>query len=169
MLNSELKEIFINAPVAKSYIEVFELKADWFSKNYFLQNKVTDYLTVTLETDVDVDVEYVPMKIDESSSNADLDNSRGIVMQYVNDLIATELDNFDPLVDLKPKLVSRGYTIYRDGSVSAIQYGPVQLNIDDLTRTEDGTSFQASSLKTNNSSTGEIATIQRAPMLRGFS
>ena len=166
--DAELREIFVSAPVSKTELEVIELSASWFSKTYYLQNQVAEEISVTLETSDVVDVDYVPMNISQSSSNGDLNDSKSITIQYVNDIVATEMDNYNPLSDDKPILSSRLYTLYRDGTVSDIKAGPIKLPINELTRTEEGTSITASSRPVNNTGTGEIATVERAPMLRGF-
>ena len=97
MTDEEIREIYASAPVSKTVIEVVELSAPWFSKTYYLQRQMTDSIEVTLETGETVVAEYVPMSIDQSSSNADLNYERNIVIQQVNDIIASEQTNYDEM------------------------------------------------------------------------
>lgn len=172
MNSDEIKEIYANAPVESSDFEVIAIKAPWFSKDYYLQNIDTESLDVVLETGETVNVIYAPMAIGQSSSNADLNNERSIVLQEVNDIIAEEQSNFNPdLHDNKDaKIEHRGYIRYRNGDVSSLQTSVISVTIRELTRdSENGnTSIIASSKPANESSTGERATIKRVPMLRGF-
>lgn len=170
MTDEEIREIYASAPVSKTVIEVVELSAPWFSKTYYLQRQMTDSIEVTLETGETVVAEYVPMSIDQSSSNADLNYERNIVIQQVNDIIVSEQTNYDPDVygDPLPQFVSRGYILYRDGSVSQIKQPPIRLPIRKMRRDERGALFNVTTKPANQWATGEVATTTRVPMLKGF-
>ena len=167
-----MREIFASAPVSSTELEVITLKAPWFDKIYYLQNVSADDLEVVLENNETVIAEYAPMSIGHSSSNADLNYERNITIQYVNDIIAEQTGNFDPDVH-NPNdgvIEVRGYIYYRDGSVSSLQTSVTSATIREITRdSANGTSsILMSSKPANESSTGEVATINRVPMLRGF-
>lgn len=172
MTSDEMKEIFANAPVSKTDFEAVTISAPWFSQDYHLQNIDTDPVDVVFENSQTVTLNYAPMSIGQSSSNADLNNERTIVLQEVNDIIASEQDNFDPDVHdpQDAKITVRGYIYYRNGEVSSLQTSPVSVTIRDFTSdSENGaTSIRAATKPSNESATGERATIQRVPMLRGF-
>lgn len=172
MTSDELKEIYANAPVSSTDFEVIAIKAPWFSQDYWLQNIDTEGLDVTLETSEVVTVDYAPMSIGQTSSNADLNNERTIVLQQVNDIIASEQANFNPDVHNPEdaKIEHRGYIYYRNGTISSIQTSVTSVTLRDITRDAKNAaaSLRASSKPANESATGERATIQRVPMLRGF-
>lgn len=170
MTDEEIREIYASAPVSKTVIEVVELSAPWFSKTYYLQRQMTDSIEVTLETGETVVAEYAPMSIDQSSSNADLNYERNVVIQQVNDIIASEQSKYDPdlYADQSPMFVSRGYILYRDGSVSQIKQPPIQLPIRKMRRDERGALFSVTTKPANQWATGEVATTTRVPMLKGF-
>lgn len=172
MTTDELKEIYANAPVDKIDFEVVALKAPWFSQDYYLQNVMTDDIEVVLETGATVTVKYAPMSIGQSSSNSDLNNERTIVLQDVNDLIASEQVNFNPDIHdpNDAKIESRGYIYYRNGTVSSIQTSVTSVTVREITRDSKNanSSIRASSKPTNDSATGERCTITRVPMLRGY-
>lgn len=172
MNSEELKAIYANAPVESTPFEVVSLSAPWFSQTYYLQNMTTETIQVTLETDEVVDVIYAPMGLGESSSNADLNYERNIVIQMVNDIIASEQANFDPDIHnpFDQKIQSRGYIYYRTGEISSIQTSVVTTYVRDITRdSKNGAAnIRTSSKPANESATGEVATITRVPMLKGF-
>jgi hypothetical protein len=127
-------------------------------------------MQVTLETGVVVDVSYAPMNLEQASSNSDLNYERNLTIQQVNDIIASENDNYDPEVNgnAMPVFQSRGYIAYRDGTISDLQYGPVTLPVRSMKTNNQGTVMSVSTKPGNDYATGEMATVTRVPMLRGF-
>lgn len=172
MTSDELKEIYANAPVDKIDFEVVSLKAPWFSQDYYLQNIMTEDIEVVLETGETVTVNYAPMAIGQSSSNNDLNNERTIVLQEVNDLIASEQAYYNPDIHdpNDAKIESRGYIYFRNGTVSSIQTSVTSVTIREITRDAKNanSNIRASSKPANDSATGERCTITRVPMLKGF-
>lgn len=172
MTTDELKAIYANAPVESTDFEVVTLKAPWFSQDYHLQNIDTEDIEVTLEDNSVVTAKYAPMSIGQSSSNADLNNERTVVLQDVNDIIASEQSNYDPDIHNPEdaKIESRGYIYYRNGTVSSLQTSVTSVTVREVTRDSRNanSSIRASSKPANDSATGERATVTRVPMLRGF-
>lgn len=172
MTTDELKAIYANAPVESVDFEVVTLKAPWFSQDYHLQNIDTEDIEVTLENSSVVTAKYAPMSIGQSSSNADLNNERTVVLQDVNDIIASEQSNYNPDIHNPEdaKIESRGYIYYRNGTVSSLQTSVTSVTVREVTRDSKNanSSIRASSKPANDSATGERATVTRVPMLRGF-
>tara|TARA_R110000850_G_scaffold5143_6_gene21838 strand:+ start:91 stop:606 length:516 start_codon:yes stop_codon:yes gene_type:complete len=170
MTPDKIRKIYASAPVNQTTLEVLSFSAPWFSKVYHLQRQVTEEIQVTLETGEIVDVLYVPMNIDQASSNADLVYERSVNIHMVNDLIASENDNYDPEINAgqTPTFKSRGFILYRDGTVSDLKVGPVVLPVRSIKTNEQGSLLNVSTKPSNESSTGELATVTRVPMLRGF-
>ncbi len=172
MNSQELREIYASAPVSSTPFEVVSIQAPWFSKTYYLQNVFTEDIQVTLETGAVVDVLYAPMSLGESSSNADLNYERTIIIQYVNDILAAEQENYNPDIhNPDDQLVkSRGYIYYRSGLISPLQTSVVTTRVRDIIRdSETGASkVRISSKPANETATGEVATVRRVPMLKGF-
>ena len=168
--DDELEYIFANAPVEKDWFEVFEISCEWFSKTYYIQSVLPD-VDVTLEDGTTVvTAEYVPMTATTASSNDDMSYERGISLQYVNDAIAAEIDLRDPLLHkgVYPKITSRCYVMYRDGSVSLIKGKPISTHILEVTRDEQAATFNTSLTPTDRQSTGEMTTTTRVPMLEPY-
>lgn len=172
MTSEELKKLYASAPVAKIDFEVASIHAPWFSKVYYLQNMFTETVSVKLETGVFVSAEYAPMALGKASSNADLNYERNIVVGMVNDILAAEQSNFDPDIhDPDTQYVqSRIYIRYADGTISDIQSSVVTTYVRDITRDSKtySSTIRISSKPVNDSATGEVATISRVPMLKGF-
>ena len=166
--DSELQAIFTNAPRDKQMLEVVSLKADWFSKDYHLQSQVTGGIDVTLDVGGTVTAEYAPMNLTQASSNADLSYSRSIVLQQVNDIISSELDNFDPVTDDLPYLEARVFVIYEDGTVSSQKETTITLPVSELAINEEGAQITATTTPIDDSATGELATVERNPLFRGL-
>ena len=170
MTNEEIREIYASAPVSREVFEVIELSSSWFSKSYYLQRATTDSIDVTLEDGDVVTAEYVPMSLGQSSSNEDLNYERNIIVQMVNDTIAGEQANYDYDThgDEMPQLTSRGYILYRNGDVSQIKQPAIKLPVRKMRRDTSGAVFNVSTKPANESATGEVATVTRVPMLKGF-
>lgn len=166
--DADLRRIFSSAPVNRDVIEVISLSAPWFTQTYYMQNQIVDDVEITLETGQVVTARYVPMSRGQASSNADLTYERNIVIQYCNDIIASEIARFTQGAE-KPILTSRGYVLYRDGTVSTIKTPAISVIVRNLEINEQGASITASTKPANVSGTGERNTITRIPMQRGFS
>lgn len=172
-MNSEqLRQIYASAPVSATPFEVVSIEAPWFTQPYYLQNVFTEDIQVTLENGDIVDVLYAPMSLGESSTNADLNYERTIIIQFVNDILATEQERYNPdLHDPEQQLIkSRGYIYYRTGEISSLQTNVRVARVRDIVRDAEtgASSIKISSKPANETATGEIATMRRVPMLKGF-
>lgn len=167
--DDDLREIYANAPVTKDTFEVISISAPWFESTYYLQNMITDTIEVLLEDgETYVEAVYAPMSIGQASSNDDMSYTRDITIEQVNDVIATEIANRDPSLRQKITIESRGYVMYRDGTVSSLKTPVVSTEVVKVTRNASGATITTSAKPVNRTTTGEIATTKRVPMLLGF-
>lgn len=166
--DSELREIYANAPVVKDTFEVITIKASWFSKDYHLQHAFTENIDVELETSEIVTAEYAPMELGQASSNADMSYERNIVIQQVNDVIAGEIALRNPGSNELPIIESRGYVMYRDGTVSQLKTPVITTEVTKTTRDNLSVSIASNTKPVNSQATGEVVTTTRVPMLKGF-
>lgn len=167
--DTDLREIYANAPVVKDIFEVISVSAPWFTRTYYLQNTFTDGVDITLEDNVTVvTAEYAPMTIGLASSNADMSYTREFTIQQVNDVIAAEIAGRDPALRQKVRVESRGYLMYRDGTISLLKTPVVGTEVTKTSRDSIGTTISTATKPVNNTSTGEVATVTRVPMLKGF-
>lgn len=170
MTDDEIRECYASAPTDRIPFEVVSISASWFSKTYHLQCVFTEEIEVTLDTGETVTVDYVPMSLTQSNSSADLTYERTILIQWANDVIAAEGDNYDPAIhgDEMPQVSGRIYVYYRNGDISAIKGAPVTLPVRSESRDETGTTLNISAKPVNDSPTGEIFDVIKFPGLRGF-
>jgi hypothetical protein len=166
--DADLQQIFTSAPKDKIMLEVVSIKATWFTQDYHLQAQIPDGIDVVLDTGETVTAFYAPMQLTQASSNADLSNTRDIVIQQVNDIIASEIDGYDPATDDKPYIEARMYVVYEDDTVSAQKQNTITMPLNDVGFDESGAIISASSTPVDESSTGEIATVARNPLFRGL-
>lgn len=168
--DQELIDIYVNAPIEKDRFEVVKLEAQWFTETYFLQ---TTYSEV-IEAEVDgvlQSLQYAPFETGGQTSSDELEYRVAVVIQYVNDLIAKQSDNFDPSLrgDARlPKVTIYEFISYRDGTFKQSTAKPITMRLNMVSRDEDGTSLEASTIPTNSQTTGEIVTTTRFPMLKAF-
>lgn len=166
--DSELREIYSNAPVVKDTFEVITLKAPWFSREYHIQHQFTYDVDVKLETGEWVTAQYAPARFNQSSSNADMEYSRTIIIEQINDIIAAEIVNRTDRNSGKILVQSRIYVMYRDGTISNLKSDVITTEVQKVTRNELGAAITTSTKPINNVATGEVANVARVPMLRGF-
>jgi len=166
--DSELREIYANAPVIKDTFEVIQISASWFTADYYLQNTFTEDIDVELDDLSIVTAQYAPMSLGRTSSNADLSYERTINIQQVNDIIAGEITNRDPESTELPLITSRGYVMYRDGSVSALKTAEISTQIIKTSRNGVGTNITSSAKPVNAQATGESMTATKFEMLKGY-
>lgn len=167
--DSELQVIYANAPVIMDSFEVITIYASWFSKAYHLQNVFPDGVRVEHTSGGNtVWANYAPMGIGQSSSTADMIYERSVVIQMVNDIIAEEISNRDPESNELPYIESRGYVMYRDGTVSLLKTPIIKTDIIKTSRDETGVTISTSTKPVNAQATGETCNTTRVPMMKGY-
>lgn len=164
--DSELREIYANAPVIKETFEVVTFRSSWFE--FHLQYAFAgETIEVEFEDGSLVDAIYAPMRVEHASSNADMNYSRRIVIQQINDLIAEQVALRPDGSEEKPVIEGRTFVMYRDGTISRMKGPVIKTEVLRVTRDGEGANIDTSVKPVNNVATGEIATISRIPMLRG--
>jgi len=162
-----LVDFFLNSKSTIVQFETIEISHPDFSKIYRVVRNKTDGLTATLETTAVVTFDYYPLQISKSSTEDDLDYAIEIEIGDLGEVLPTELD----LVQAgngfatKPTLL---YRTYRSDDLSVPMFGPVSLEITEITFNKTGAKFEAKAPSLNINRTGEVYSIDRFPMLRGF-
>lgn len=159
---------FLNSNRNVVQLETLEISHPSFTKAYrIVRNKILG-LDATLEDGITLThFDYYPCKIVTEASTDDLDQKMQIQFGDTGDILPTELDavargdNFG----VKPTCI---YRSYRSDDLSAPMRGPLNFFVVDLSFNQEGASFEAGAPKVNVSSTGEIYSLDRFPMLRGF-
>ena len=111
--------------------------------------------------------DYYPMKIENNGSRDDLDQSFTFSWGDLGEVLPTELDRVAVSggFGFKPQVV---YHTYRSDDTTASLFGPVIMEVESFAFNRDGSTFTAKAPSLNINKTGEIYTLERFPMLRGF-
>lgn len=161
-------EFFLNRSGAVILLECIEFAHPSFSQTYRFVRNATDGVTVTHEDAATFNYEYLPLKIDRGNTSDDLDQTINITLGDLGTIFPAELDRIrnGAYFATKPTLK---YRVYRDDDLSAPLMSIQLLEVGSMVR--DGTgaaTFTAQAAQLNSTKTGEIYSIDRFPMVRGF-
>lgn len=111
--------------------------------------------------------DYYPMRIENNGSRDDLDQSFTFSWGDLGEVLPMELDRVAVSggFGYKPQVV---YHTYRSDDLTAPLFGPLVLEVESFAFNRDGSTFTAKAPSLNINKTGEIYTLERFPMLRGF-
>lgn len=167
MNNNLLRLFYLNGNRSIVQLETIEISHPDFSRNYFLVRNSSQGLVAKLEDGSEQEFEFTPMVIREQQTKNDLDYSIQVTIEDVGLIIATELKNISANdgYSVKPKLVIR---TYRSDDLDNMMFGPVELEIENLTTAKTGASFLAANRSFNLSSTGQSYTVQQFQGLIGI-
>jgi hypothetical protein len=167
-IKQQYVEYFFNARRDVVELETIEVYHPAFSRRYHLvRNGGAGGATVTLETGVVVHFEYVPFKVRQLASRADLDFGIGIDLGDLGEIVPAELDRVKAADQMHiPAQVI--YRTYRGDNLSAPMYGPVTLEAAEIPRSPDGATLNAGVPAMNISGTGEIYDYETFPGLRNL-
>jgi hypothetical protein len=161
-------QFFLNSASNVVQFETIEISHPSFSKVYRLVRNAMNGLQAILEDLVTLATfDYQPTKISPPKAADDLDQILHIDLGDVLQPLAVELDNVNAAgtFSVKPTVI---YRTYRSDDLSAPLYGPITFELANLAFNKKGCSFDAQAPKVNINSTGELYTVNRFPMLKGF-
>lgn len=121
----------------------------------------------TITEEFEFDYEYYPARVLPVASDGDMVQALSITLGDVGDVIAAEISNLWEANGLgtRPTVTYRGY---RSDDLSVPIRGPITLEIQSVTVGAEGSTFEARAPELNASRTGELYTLERFPMLKGF-
>ena len=163
-------EFFLSAARDVVELQLLEISHPSFSQTYFAVRNARAGVTVTHEDAVVQAYTYYPMKILLLGSRGDLDTGISVSFSDLGETLPKELDAIDD-ADLDVGYITRPmvkYRVYRSDDLSAPLYGPQTLQMQNIAFNRKGVTFQAKPPKLNVLTTGELYTLDRFPMLRGF-
>lgn len=165
---TDYAEFFLSSPPSVVALDCLEIAHPDFSQTYRVVRNATEGVTVTHEDAATEDYAYFPARIMPMAANDDLVQSLQVNLGDVGDIIATEIGNIWGANGLgtRPTLTWR---VYRSDDLTAPIHGPFELEIVNVTTSKEGCAFEARAPELNASRTGELYTVTRFPMLRGFS
>jgi hypothetical protein len=148
-------------------LETVSISHPSFSQTYYLVRNHSDGVTVKYENGSSIRHEYLPMAITSLGNRGDLDHGFSVSLGDVDSVAVHELELVAQAgtFNQKPKFI---YRTYRSDDLEHILFGPIVLEISNFTLTKDGVAFEATAPKMNINRTGELYSLDRFPMLRGF-
>lgn len=164
---SDYSEYFLNSSSSVVQLELLEISHPNFTQTYYVVRNSLQPVTVTLETSVDQEFEYYPLRITNLGARNDLDAGFRIDLGDLGEVLPIELDAVADADGFLTKPTIK-YRTYRSDDLSEPLFGPLTLEITGISFGEEGASFEAKAPSLNNKRTGEIYEFSRFPMLRGF-
>lgn len=167
MTDATFKAFFLSSRADVVQLELIEVSHPSFSQTYRIVRNQRGGVTVTLGTEGSQAFDFRPVSIRRGGQTDDLTQAIAVDIGDVGTLLPAELDQIvnDDTTGTKPKL---RYWVYRSDDLTAPLIGPLVYQIHSFSFNEDGGSIEAKARETNANSTGEIYTLERFPMLRGF-
>lgn len=164
---SNYTEFFLGSKSSAVQIECLEISHSNFSQTYRVVRNAVDGITVTHEDGMQYAYEYYPLKIKENTSRANLDYGFDITLGDLGELIPNEIDAIRAADNFSEKPIIY-YRTYSSELLTEPLFGPVKLEIKDFPFVKEGVQFTARAPSLNINKTGEIQTVGRFEMLRGF-
>lgn len=159
-------DYFLNATPNVVALDTLEIAHSAFSKTYYLVRNAADGLTAFLEDGVEMVFEYVPMNVRKLASSNNLDQSIGIDLGDLGEILPLELDRVREQDGFSEKPIV-SYRQFRSDDLAGPMDGPFDFETKTFSFNQEGASFEASAVGLNDFKTGEIYSITRFPM-RGF-
>jgi hypothetical protein len=163
---SDYSEFFLKTPANIVMLELIELSHPDFTKTYRLVRNATNGVTVTLETAASATFEYYPLKINKGDTRENLDQSITLTFGDLGEVLPNELDVVLEANNFVTKPILK-YRIYRSDDLTA-PLEVITLEVQSISFQKIGAVIEARSKALNINKTGEIYTIDRFPMLKGF-
>ena len=160
-------EFFLNSKSSVVELELVEISHPYFTEVYRKVRNSLQPVTVTLENATQATFYYYPLKITSMGARTDLESGFRIDVGDLGEILPLELDNVaaNEGFEIKPTVV---YRTYRSDDLTQPLFGPFELEVTSFSFNREGASFEAKAPSLNNNRTGELYSLARFPMLRGF-
>lgn len=164
---SNYAEFFLKSKSNVVQLETLEISHPNFTKTYRIVRNAVQGVTVRLENGVFEKFDYYPLQIENAGVRDDLDQSIKINLGDLGEVLPKELDEVSSNngFGTKPIVI---YRTYRSDDLSRPLFGPVMLEASTFAFNREGSTFEAKAPSLNINRTGEIYSLDRFPMLRGF-
>lgn len=164
---SRYAEFFLKSKSSVVQLETLEISHPNFTKTYRIVRNAVEGVTVALENGSSATFEYYPLQIENAGVRDDLDQSIKINLGDLGEVLPKELDEVSSNdgFGIKPIVI---YRTYRSDDLTRPLFGPVMLEVSTFAFNREGSTFEAKAPSLNINKTGEIYSLDRFPMLRGF-
>lgn len=160
-------EFFLKSKSSVVQLETLEISHPNFTKTYRIVRNAVEGVTVALENGISAKFDYYPLQIENAGVRDDLDQSIKINLGDLGEVLPKELDEVSSKngFGTKPIVI---YRTYRSDDLSRPLFGPVTLEVSTFAFNREGSTFEAKAPSLNINKTGEVYSLNRFPMLRGF-
>lgn len=160
-------EFFLNSKSNVVQLETLEISHPSFTKTYRVVRNAVAGITAKLENGSTVTFDYYPLKIDTAGTKNDLDQVFNISIGDLGELVPSEIDEVTEAstFNIRPTVI---YRVYRSDDLNTVLFGPIILEIASFVFNKEGASFEAKAPSLSVLKTGEVYSLDRFPMLRGF-
>jgi len=167
MASDKYVQFFLNSKSTVVQYECIELSHPSFSKPYYVVRNNTAGLTAKLETGETVFFEYYPLEVSQTDSENNLDYSMKLQFGDLGEVLPLELDRVNESNGFAIRPMFK-YRTYRSDDLNQPMFGPQTLEIVNFAFNKNGAMFEANAPRLSIHKTGEVYSIARFPMLRGF-
>ena len=164
---SNYAEFFLKSKSSVVQLETLEISHPNFTKTYRVVRNAVEGVTALLENGTSATFDYYPLSIENAGVRDDLDQSIRINLGDLGEVLPKELDEVSSNngFGTKPIVI---YRTYRSDDLSRPLFGPVTLEVSTFAFNREGSTFEAKAPSLNINKTGEVYSLDRFPMLRGF-
>lgn len=148
-------------------LELLEFSHPNFTKTYRIVRNAVAGVTAKMEDGSLATFDYYPLRITQSATKDNLDNSLKIDFGDLGGVLPQELDAIAQADGFLIKPTMK-YWCFRSDDLQRPLLGPVIFEVENIAFTQDGASFEAKAPSLNINKTGENYNLSRFPMLRGF-
>lgn len=164
---SRYHEYFLNSKSSVVHLDLIEISHPSFTQTYRKVRNATSGVSVILEDGNEYFFDYYPMKITPSSQGNDLDQMIKITLGDLGDILPTEIDSITSSNGFQVRPVVK-YWAFRSDDLTEPLVGAYVMEVQNFSFNKEGSQFEAKAPSLNITRTGEVYSLDRFPMLRGF-
>lgn len=160
-------EFFFSTARSVSRIEGLEISHPDFSRTFYLVRNPNPWMPeqpLGHGGGVVRTYQYCPLRLRPMASRGDLDFGVSVDLGDLGEIIPAEIDRIVAAssTGTRPQVI---YRAWRSDQLSAPMTGPIKLQVDQITRAREGSTFDAVAPYLNLSKTGSLYTVERFEML----
>lgn len=167
-METELKTLLVSATRGRAELEGVSISHSAWPSVVHITPSIHPGFTGTLEDSTVVEFVYVPMAIKRAAQKNNLGQRFELTIQDLNEIIAPLIDLIPLDSEEEPSVELRSF-VYSESGVSTVQDGPYRLTAKNGASVTEGFKATATPRNLTGTGTGRRMTVQRIPMLRGFS
>lgn len=166
--NDQWVDFFFGAPLSTAELLTLQISQPDFSKVWYFQVHFREGFWAGLESGEQVFFEYVPFALKLLEDRGNLDFGMTVTLGDLGEILPDEIQRAREAGSLRTSPPRVVYRSYRSDDMDRPMFGPVVLQARTITRSPEGSQFDATAPQVNVSKTGRVYRSDEFPMLRGF-